>query len=117
VFPVSLFALIVSLSPFSGPPPSGSVPGTAKFAVDVSGESGQAVRLRAVGVPRGYIASFCTRRVCAPFNVSFALPESGRESIELQLIENVAGARRPTLVTVAADGAHTASILFSRAAH
>jgi hypothetical protein len=71
--------------------------------------------LRAVDVPTGYLASFCTRRVCAPFRVTFVLPRSGRESIELQLIENDPGARRPMLVRVAADGARSASIVFAAA--
>jgi hypothetical protein len=94
---------------------NGSVSGTAKFAVQVNGKGGQTVRLRTVGVPAGYVASFCTNRVCAPYHVSFVLPRSGRESIELQLIENVPGARKPRTVTVAADGAHAVSIAFSRA--
>jgi len=117
VFGVELLALVLALAPFTGPAPNGSLPGTAKFSVKVSGTPGQTVRLRAVGVPRGYIASFCTSRVCAAFHVSFELPKSGRESIELQLIENVAAVPKPKVVTVAADGAHASSIAFSRAAH
>jgi hypothetical protein len=71
------------------------------------------VHLRAVGVPAGYIASFCTRRVCAPFAVTFALPTSGRDAVELQLIENTPGAPPPHTVTVAAGSAR-ASIAFRR---
>lgn len=107
-------ALVLALGPFAGAEPAGTRPDAPKFSVTVSGKSGQTVRLRAVGVPSGYIASFCTNRVCAPFRVVFALPRSGRESIELQLIENVPGARKPRMVTVAADGARAASIAFAR---
>jgi hypothetical protein len=111
-----LAALLIGIGPFAGPIPPGSVPGSARFAVHVSGRSGQIVRLRATGVPGGYLASFCTHRVCALSRATFTLPKSGRESLELQLIENRQGARKPVIVTVAADGAPPASIAFSRAA-
>jgi hypothetical protein len=115
MFGIALLGLIVTLAPFSGPAQFGDTAGSARFSVAVSGKAGQAVRLRAVGVPSGYIAAFCTRRVCARFAVSFALPQSGRETIELQLIQNVPGARKPATVTVTAAGARPASIAFSHA--
>ncbi len=114
MFGVTVAALIVMIGPFTGPLAEGSTSGTTRFSVNVSGKAGQTVRLRALGVPTGFIASFCTPHLCAPFSVSFALPTSGRESIELQLIENVPGSRRPATVTVAADGARTVSIPFPR---
>ena len=113
----AVIGLVLTLAPYAGPALHGSVPGTAKFLVSVSGAAGQMVRLRVVGVPAGYIASFCTNLVCAPFRVAFTLPKSGRAHVELQLIENAAGARKPKTVTVAADGGIDASIAFSRAAH
>jgi hypothetical protein len=110
-----LAALVLALTPYAGPAANigGDVVST-KFSVVVRGKAAQTVRLRAVGVPAGYLASFCTKRVCAPFRVSFALPASGRESIELALIENVPGVRKPVSVTVAAPGARPASIAFAR---
>ncbi len=115
MFGIALIALSLALAPFAGPLQKGSVPGAARFGVEVSGRAGQAVLLRAVGIPPGYLASFCTPRVCALFRVALILPKSGRESIELQLIENVPGARKPKVVTVTANGARPASIAFSRA--
>jgi hypothetical protein len=110
VVALPLIGLILTLAPIgaAGLPH----PGNTAFRVTVSGTPGQVARLRAVGVPSGYIASFCTPRVCAPFQVALALPNSGRESIELQLIENVRGAAAPRRVTVAAVGARTVSIAF-----
>ncbi len=113
----AVIGLVLTLAPYAGPALNGSDPGTAKFLVGVSGTAGQMVRLRAVGVPTGYIASFCTNLVCAPFRVAFTLPKSGREHVELQLIENTAGAHKPKTVTVAANGGIYASIAFSRATH
>jgi hypothetical protein len=111
---MALVALILALTSYAGPPLQDRSDGDAAFSVAVRGKAGQTVRLRAVDVPAGYIASFCTRRVCSAFHVSFALPPSGRESIELQLIENVAGTPRPAAVTVAAQGARSVSIAFKR---
>jgi hypothetical protein len=114
---IAVVALTLALTPFSGPVALTSAPSSAKFSVAIRGSAGQHIRLRTIGVPPGYIASFCTDRVCAPFRVTLALPASGRASIELQLIENTPGARKPRTVTVAADGARSASIAFNRAVY
>ncbi len=106
-------AVVLGLAPFSGPAQPGSLADTAKFWVIVHGAPGERVHLRAVGVPAGYVASFCTRRVCAPFAVTFPLPPTGRDAVELQLIENTRGARPPRNVTVTAGSAR-ASIAFAR---
>lgn len=109
-----LALLVLGLAPYTGPVLPGSVPGTSKFGVSVSGTPGTTVELRAVGVPKGYVASFCTSRVCAPFHVSLALPQSGRQRIELQLIKNDPDAQGPRSVTVRAGRTATATIAFSR---
>ncbi len=113
----TLLGLIVTLAPYHGPALIGSVPGTAKFSVAVRGSSGEAVHLAAVDVPKGYVASFCTDRVCAPFHVTLSLPASGVQEIELQYIQNDAVSSNPQIVRVAADGGARASIRFARAAH
>ena len=114
---IVLAALVAALSlgPYHGPPLSGSVPGTAKFGVDVRGVPLATVRLRATGVPRGWIASFCTDRVCAPFVVTLTLPPSGSQRIELQLIANDERVRAPHDVTVVTSDGSTATISFSAA--
>jgi hypothetical protein len=109
-----LLAATLALAPFSGRSIPGSVPGSTKFVLHVHGSPGATVRLRAVRVPKGYVASFCTDRVCSPFRVSLALPNSGRELIEVQLIENVADSAKPQVLEIAADDGHTAIIAFSR---
>jgi hypothetical protein len=110
VFGLPLIALLIAIVPFGAP----ARRDTAAFSVGINGKGGQLVRLRAVGLPNGYIASFCTPRVCAPFQVAFALPKSGRESIELHVIENVPGSTPPTTITVAAAGARAVSIAYPR---
>ncbi len=110
-----LALLILSLTPYAGPSLPTAVPDTASFEVHVGGSAGATLTLRAVGVPKGYIASFCTNRICSPGRVSVTLPPSGRRAIELQYIRNDPAAREPRWVTVTAAG-RSASLAFSRGA-
>lgn len=114
MFALFSLGLALALGPYDGPPLPGSIPSTVKFAVRVSGHAGANVALRAVGVPSGFIASFCTRLVCSRDRVALVLPASGRDLIELQYIENVAGSRPPKIVTVAATGARTVAVAYAR---
>lgn len=50
-------------------------PGAKSFAVRVSAPVGSIVRLRALDVPRGWIASFCTPQICSPFQVALPIGE------------------------------------------
>lgn len=116
MFALLTLGLALGIGPYDGPPLPGSIPNTVKFAVRVSGRAGATVALRALGVPTGYIASFCTRLVCSRDRVSLVIPASGRDRIELQFIENDPGSRAPKVVTVAAAGARPVTIAFSHGA-
>ena len=56
--------------------------GSHAYALDLTARAGETVRLTALDVPPGWIASFCTNRVCAPFHVAVPLT-SGRGAIEI----------------------------------
>ncbi len=90
--------------------PSGAEPSTIAFRVDISGGAGQRIMLKTVDLPGGYIATFCTLRVCAPFQVSFRLPVWGRDRIEMQLIKTLATAPRPRSIGVSVNGSVHARI-------
>jgi peroxiredoxin len=76
----------LALSPWTGTGLPGSVPDTIKYRLIVSGAAGASVALDTKHVPRGWIASFCTDRLCAPFHVVVLLPPSGVKMIEFQLV-------------------------------
>ena len=76
----------VSLAPWTGPDLPGSVPSTLKYRLVLAGTAGTNVHLQTAGVPKGWVASFCTDRVCAPFRVGVAIPASGVKVIEFQLV-------------------------------
>lgn len=105
-------ATALSLAPWTGAELPGSVPNTAKYRLVVVGPSLQAIALRATDVPKGWIASFCTDRICAPFKVTTTLPASGVKVIEFQVVppDAKALAHVPSVRVVASDGKSTTAI-------
>jgi hypothetical protein len=67
-------------------------PGAKSFAVRVDAPAGTVVRLTALDVPRGWIASFCTPRICSPFHLSLPV-RSGRSTIQISFVPTGASAR------------------------
>jgi peroxiredoxin len=76
----------VTIAPWTGPELPGSIASTYKYRVALSGPPGKAATLRASGLPKYWIASFCTDRVCSPFTVRTMIPPSGVKIIEFQVI-------------------------------
>jgi len=94
----------ISLAPWTGPDLPGSVASTYKYRLVVAGTPGKIVALAASGLPKRWIASFCSDRQCAPFRTSLALPASGVKVIEFQVIPQSASPGEPT-IRVDGDGA------------
>jgi thiol-disulfide isomerase/thioredoxin len=76
----------VTMAPWTGPDLPGSIASTYKYRVVLSGPPGKAVTLHATGLPKHWVASFCTNRVCSPFTVESAIPASGVLVIEFQVV-------------------------------
>ncbi|MDQ6932653.1 MAG: redoxin family protein [Candidatus Eremiobacteraeota bacterium] len=95
----------VSLAPWTGADLPGSIAGTIKYRLVVGGNPKRSVTLRATDLAKGWIASFCTDRVCAPLRTSVIIPPSGVKVVEFQLIQSDAKAPKQTHVNVeASDG-------------
>ena len=99
----------VSLVPWTGAVLPGSIPGTRKFRLVVAGTRGRSVALRTTGVPKGWVASFCSDLVCAPFRTTVTLPQSGVKVVEFQLVPPNAAAATPRIRVISTDGAHESS--------
>ncbi|MGP6192476.1 MAG: redoxin domain-containing protein [Vulcanimicrobiaceae bacterium] len=99
----------LSLVPWTGADLPGSIPNTFKYRLVVAGTAGRSVALHAADVPKGWIASFCSDRVCAPFKTNIALPQSGVKVIEFQLVPPGARTDPGKVRVIASDGEHTAS--------
>jgi hypothetical protein len=98
---MTLGLAILSCALAAGTCHAGADPGVRSFAVRVYGPAGSTVRLVARDVPRGWIASFCTPRVCSPFRVLLPL-HAGTGTIQLSYARTggVAEALRTPHVTV-----------------
>ncbi len=103
----------LSLAPWTGPDLPGSVASTYKYRLVVAGVPGRTVALTAGGLPKRWIASFCSDRQCAPFRTRVALPSSGVKVIEFQVIPEARASYAPT-VRVAGDGASAAVHIAAR---
>ena len=99
----------VSLAPWTGADLPGSVESTFKYRLVVADVVGANVALHASGVPKGWVASFCTDRVCSPFKVSVAIPQSGVKIIEFQLVPPDEKAKIGRVRVTGTDGRHTSS--------
>jgi hypothetical protein len=79
-------------------------PGAKSFAVRVAAQAGTVVRLSALDLPHGWIASFCTPHICSPFHV--ALPVgAGTGTIQISYVPENAHAAPLRALHVAATNA------------
>jgi peroxiredoxin len=96
--------ITVSLAPWIGADLPGSVPNTIKYRLVLSGPAGRTVELKAAGVPREWVASFCSDKLCAPMRVGLAIPPSGVKIVEFQLVPPTAHAAVPKVRVIGTDG-------------
>ena len=100
---------VLSVAPWSGPDLPGSLASTLKYRLIVASASDAAVTLRAGGLARDWVASFCADGLCSPQTVSFKTPESGVKTYEFQLVPPAPGAK-PGTVTISAAGGSTVTV-------
>lgn len=99
----------VSLAPWTGADLPGSIASTIKYRLVVGGSPKRSVTLRATELAKGWIASFCSDRVCAPLRTAVVIPASGVKVVEFQLIQSDPKAAKQTRVNVeASDGSSKA---------
>lgn len=82
----------VSLTKWTGPDLPGSVASTLKYRLVVVSPPSQHVTLAASGLKAGWVASFCSDRLCSPNRVTFDAPSTGVKTYEFQLIPPTPGA-------------------------
>jgi thiol-disulfide isomerase/thioredoxin len=99
----------LSIAPWTGPDLPGSVASTLKYRLIVAAAADAPVSLRAAGLTRAWVASFCADGLCSPERVSFHAPASGVKTYEFQLVppENTA---RHGIVTISAAGGNSVTV-------
>ena len=98
-----LFALItVLLTPWHGASlptaPTGAY--QTSYALTVRGAPSERVNLRANGAAKGWIAAFCTTRLCAPFRTTITLDNGGKARLEFSLIRTDPKAAKHTRANI-----------------
>jgi hypothetical protein len=81
-----------------------------KFKLTVYGAAAQHVELRAAGVPKGWVASFCTKTLCSPLRYSMDLNGRGIGVVEFAAIRTGESAPKHAQMTVTADGAKSLNV-------
>lgn len=76
----------LTIAPWTTPPLPTATHAALTLRLTVSGRPAQRVRLRATGVANGWLAAFCTSRLCSPQSVDVMLPSSGHATYEFELI-------------------------------
>lgn len=76
----------LSIAPWTGADLPGSLASTLKYRLIVAKAPNATVWLVALGLQKGWIASFCADGLCSPNRVSVVLPASGVKTYEFQLV-------------------------------
>jgi len=109
-----LAAVVLSLAPWRGPSLPTASADAIKYKLTVHGTPRQSVQLSASGLPDGWVASFCTPHICAPFHYTLQLGRRGSGTIEFQAIRVDDGAPSRVRVVVSAPDANTVTVNISK---
>lgn len=103
---IVLALVTVLLSPWKGAvlptTPTGNY--QTSFALNVHGAPRERVTLQADGVAKGWIAAFCTPRLCAPFHTVATLDGKGMARYEFSLIRTDPKAPKHARAIIRANG-------------
>jgi len=112
---MTLFAILLALvqtathlavEPWTGSDFQVTGGAAAKYRLEVNGKPNDSIRLSARGVAPGWLAAFCTPKLCSPQRVDVALPRSGQAVFQFELIRQTAGAPKRSGATITgSDGA------------
>jgi len=102
---IVLALVTVLLAPWKGPslPTTPSGNNETSWAMTVHGAPRARVQLSADGVAPGWVASFCTPRLCAPFHTIATLDGKGVARYEFSLIRTDPKASAHARATVRAN--------------
>lgn len=108
ILPLALVTLAIGT--WHGPSLPTVNPAAEKYKLTVRGPSEGLVHLRAAGLPPGWVASFCTDKLCSPFRYDMHLNDRGTGVIEFQAIRTEDAAPRHVHVTITTNGARPIQI-------
>jgi hypothetical protein len=94
----------LAIEPWTGSDFQTTSAGAAKYRLKVNGKPNSTLRLRAQGVAQGWLAAFCTPRLCSPQRLDVALPSSGQAIVQFELIRESGSAPKQSGATITDAG-------------
>ncbi|MGR4065860.1 MAG: hypothetical protein ACLQPV_10505 [Vulcanimicrobiaceae bacterium] len=98
-------AVRLAIAPWHGANLPTADAGSMRYRLIVSGAPRSTVYLVAENVTPGWLAAFCTDRVCSPQRVTATLPDGGSVILQFELIREQAGGSTTGSARVAGGGA------------
>jgi hypothetical protein len=96
----------LAIQPWTGADLQTTSADAAKYRLEVSGRPNATIRLKASGVAPGWLAAFCTPRLCSPEHIDAELPRSGQVVLQFELIRESTTAPKQSGATISGgDGA------------
>lgn len=95
----------LSILPWTGNDLQTTSADAVKYRLEVTGPPNAAIHLHTSGVADGWLAAFCTPKICSPQRVDFDLPRSGQATFQFELIRESNSAPHNSAATITgADG-------------
>jgi len=100
----------LSIQPWTGSDLQTTTSAAAKYRLEVSGKPQSVIHLQASGVAGGWLAAFCTSKVCSPERVDVAIPASGQAVLQFELIRESDSAPKRSGATIRDDDGASVSV-------
>lgn len=91
----------LTVEPWTGAEFQTTPSGAAKYRLKVNGKPNATVNLRALHVAQGWLAAFCTPKLCSPERINVQLPRSGEAIFQFELIRETQSAPKESGATIA----------------
>jgi hypothetical protein len=100
----------LSIHPWTGSDLQTTTSAAAKYRLEVTGKPEAVIHLQASGVASGWLAAFCTSRVCSPERVDVTIPASGQAVLQFELIRESDSAPKQSGATIRDDDGGSVSV-------
>ena len=96
----------LSIQPWTGADLQTTSADAAKYRLEVTGRPNSTIKLQASNVATGWLAAFCTPKICSPQRYDASLPHSGQVVLQFELIRESDTAPKQSGATITgSDGA------------
>jgi|SRR5580658_2025467 hypothetical protein len=100
----------LSMQPWTGNDLQTTSSTAIKYRLEVTGQPQAVIHLTASGVASGWLAAFCTPKLCSPQRVDVTLPASGEAVLQFELIRQSDTAPQQSGATIRDDGGDRVSV-------